>query len=221
MKILIVVGIITVSLIPNVASFIGSQQIIEKANGLNTVDQKVAFIDDRTNAMTFYTWVFRANKDDWKFLLSGAGQCGEMAAASNNLMHEAGITSRIVDIPGEHSFVEVKVNGDWLVADGSSLITRKAMAEKRESDVGSLSYIIAPDQGSFVELTQEYTNTDTIIITLTKNGEPIANMPITLCRFGTLSAQLPSVDYSFYSDVNGTVPIHLGSTRFIGKYQDQ
>lgn len=206
-------------IVPNLAAVIGMNCVLTNAKSYYRIQDKVSYIDDRVNALTFYTWVFRSNLDNWKFLLSGAGQCGEMATASYNLMQTSGVDARIVDIPGEHSFVEVNLNGTWMVADGSQIISRNETAQKRIQDVGSLSYITAPSQNSFIELTQQYVPTDTIVITVTKNGEPIADAPVKLFRSGTLSAQLPSIDHSFYTDTNGIITLHLGKTYFIYPYQ--
>ena len=218
-KLLVAVCFIFAILMPNLVTLIDINFVQTAASSYGSIEEKVSYVDDRVNALTFYTWVFRSNLDSWKFLLSGAGQCGEMATASNNLLQASGVVSRIVDIPGEHSFVEVNINGTWMVADGSQVISRNETAQKRINGVGSLSYIIAPSQNSFIELTPQYVPTDTIVITVTKNDEPIADTPVKLFRSGTLSAQLPSVDRSFYTDTNGTVRLHLGKAHFIYPYQ--
>ena len=154
-RFLMVTTIVIIALMPNLSVFLGTNQILNHTAGLPSIQEKIAYINDRADAMTHYTWVFRANKDNWKFLLSGGGQCGETASASLNLMLSSGVVARAVDIPGEHAFVEVNVNGDWMVSDGSVLITRSAMTEKRINDVGCLSYITAPTQNSFIELTRQ------------------------------------------------------------------
>jgi hypothetical protein len=106
-----------------------------------------------------------------------------------------------------------------MVADGSRIVSRNETAQKRIHDVGCLSYIIAPSKNSFIELTQEYVPTDLIVISVTKNGEPMAGTQVKLFRSGTLSAQLPSVDRSFVTDTNGTVVLHLGKSHFVSPYQ--
>jgi hypothetical protein len=189
---LLVVAIFTIAiLLPNLVTFVGVNQVLVKTESLEKIQNKISFINERVNTLTMFTWVFRASFDNWKFLLSGAGQCGEMAASSNDLMQKSGLTSRIVDIPGEHAFVEVKVNGEWMVADGSNVINRTAYGQRRIADPGSLSYAITETPNSFIELTQYYVNTDTIIINVTRNGEPVADASVVLVRSGTLPARLP------------------------------
>jgi hypothetical protein len=62
-----------------------------------------------------------------------------MASASDDLMKASGLTSRIVTIPGEHDFIEVNLNGTWMVADGANVISRTDFGQKRIADPGSLS----------------------------------------------------------------------------------
>jgi hypothetical protein len=206
-------------IMPNIVTLFGMNYVVGETQSLINVQDKVSYIDYRVNALTTYTWHFRANLDNWKFLLSGAGQCGEMALLSNIIMQSSAVTSRIVGIPGEHAFVEVKVNDDWMVADGSTLINRTAFGERRINDVGSLSYALSESADSFIELTQYYVPTDTVIINVTRNGEPVADASIVLVRSGTLSAILPSTDRTFHTDVNGETLLHLGKANFVREYQ--
>lgn len=218
-KILAVACFAIAILMPNLIALMASSQIIANASEMPLQD-RVSYIDERIRSMTEYTWVFRSEFDSWKFLLSGAGECGEMAIASNNFIHSSGLISRIVDIPGEHDFVEVWANGEWKVADGSNLINRTAYGEIRIESVGSLSYALTVTEGSFIELTQYYVPTDIIVISVTKNGEPVANLPITLVRTGSLPATIPSSNQPFQTDVNGEVRLHLGATDFVGLYEN-
>jgi hypothetical protein len=219
LKILAVTCFTIAVLIPNVVALFGVNHVVGETQTLIDIQDKVSYIDYRVNALTMYTWLFRANLDNWKFLLSGAGQCGEMASLSNSMMQSSALTSRIVEIPGEHAFVEVRVNDDWMVADGSTLINRTAFGEKRIRDIGSLSYALTETVDSFIELTQYYVPTDTIMIKVTRNGEPVADASVVLERSGVLSARLPSADCSFHTDVNGETILHLGKANFVGKYQ--
>jgi phosphotransferase system glucose/maltose/N-acetylglucosamine-specific IIC component len=85
-KLLVALCFTIAILMPNAVAFTGITLVQTTAKNYGSIKEKVSYIDDRVNALTFYTWVFRANLDNWKFLLSGAGQCGEMATASYNLM---------------------------------------------------------------------------------------------------------------------------------------
>jgi hypothetical protein len=219
LKIALVCFVIAIT-VPNLVVFIGTNQIIAKASDMPTILGKVSYVDDRVNALTEYTYCFRAELDGWQFLLSGAGQCGEMATTTNNLMQESGLKSRIVTIPGEHQFTEVNVNGTWLVADGPSLINETTYGQIRIADPGSFSYAIVENSNSFIELTADFVPTDTIIINVTRNGEPVADASVTLFRSGTLAAQLPDVGLSFHTDVNGLTTLHLGKANFVGKYKN-
>jgi hypothetical protein len=218
MKLLVVTCLLIAIIMPNLVTIIGSTQLVANVSQMPLQD-KVSYIDERVNSLTEYTWVFRSQWDNWKFLISGAGQCGEMATATNNFIHSASLTSRIVDIPGEHDFVEVWVNGKWMVADGSNLVNQTSYGRIRTDSVGSLSYALTMSAGSFIELTQEYVPTDTIIINVTRNSQPIANIPITLVRTGALSATIPSSDRPFYTNADGIVTLHLGAARFIDAYE--
>jgi hypothetical protein len=219
LKIAIVCLVIAI-VVPNLVVFVGTSQIIDKASSFPSVLSKISYLDDRVNALTEYTYCFRAELDGWQFLLSGAGQCGEMATTTNNLMQESGLKSRIVTIPGEHQFTEVNVNGTWLVADGSSLINENTYGQIRTADPGSLSYAIVENSNSFIEVTTDFVPTDTIIINVTRNGEPVADASVILVRSGTLSAQLPDMGLSFHTNVNGLTTLHLGKANFVGKYKN-
>jgi hypothetical protein len=170
-------------------------------------------------AITIYGDFNRAYADDLKFWICGCGKCGEAATANNNLANRAGLEARRVSIPGEHAFIEVNINGEWLIPCGSTMKTRADFAQDRLRDPGSISYVIAlTGDNSFVELTSEYVPTDTIKIQVTKNGEAVANAKVFLQRGGALPAQLPDSGLYFYTDVNGTITLHLGNQRFVGQY---
>lgn len=183
----------------NLAVFAGTNQIINKTSSLPSLTDKVSYLDDRVNALTEYTYCFRAGLDGWQFLLSGAGKCGEMATLTNILMQESGLKPRIVTIPGERQFAEVSVNGTWLVVYGPSIVNETTYGQIRIADPGSLSNAIVENSNSFIELTADFVPTDTIIINVTRNGEPVAGASVTLVRSGTLSAQLPDLGLSFHT----------------------
>jgi len=127
----------------------------------------------------------RANNDFQKYLLDGVGACGEMATSASTLLNELGLNARVVNLPGEdHEFVEVNINGTWMVVDpgyyGSQILTRQQRASYRVKEMGAISYVIAYVNSSFIELTQEYVPTDTIIIRVTNNGELLTNAQVYL-----------------------------------------
>jgi hypothetical protein len=155
--------------------------------------------------------------------LVGVGACGELAMATVTYLKNLGFEARKVVFPGEdHAFVEVKINGEWRVLDPgyypSENLTRKERAERRLTEFGAISYVIGYVDSSFVELTQYYVPTDTIIIKVTHEGEPFANAEISLRhKFMSRTLQLPDNGVSFCSDGNGTVTFHLGALNYNSK----
>jgi hypothetical protein len=135
------------------------------------------------------------------------------------ILKELGFDARKVVLPGEdHAFVEVKMNGTWKVVDpGYSmiLVSSTERAERRVREAGTISYVVAYLENGFVELTPQYVKTDTIIIRVTQDGEPLVGASVTLVH--TLVAagnsrpqELPGNGFSFHTDTNGTVILHLG-----------
>lgn len=94
LKILAVTCFAIAVLMPNAVALFGLSHVVGETQTLVDIQDKVSYIDYRVNALTKYTWLFRANLDNWKFLLSGAGQCGEMASLSNIIMQSSAMTSR-------------------------------------------------------------------------------------------------------------------------------
>ena len=212
-------------LLPNLAAFVGASNLLNQAASMNNDMEKASFISRRVIETTAFGGIPRADTDYWRFLLSGAGMCGEMAIAGTNLLGAAGLVARRVVLSGEdHVFVEVKKGEDWLVADpgyfGGELTTRAERTARRVADVGSVSYVVALTESSFVELTQQYVRTDTIIIRITRNGEPLADAQVVLKhRFGSLTTQLPCDGCEFHTSVNGTVTLHLGKPYYINGFK--
>jgi hypothetical protein len=59
---------------------------------------------------------FQGKQDFSKFLISGAGACGETAMFEQACFEKLGAETMKVSFPGEdHAFVEVKVNSTWQV----------------------------------------------------------------------------------------------------------
>jgi len=183
---------------------------------------RVSRISQRVLDTMLTTWFLRAQNDFWKFLMVGTGRCGEMSTATISYVSKLGIEARKVSLPGEnHEFVEVKLNGSWWVVDPGyyrgEIITRQERANRRINDVGAISYVIAYVDSSFVELTQEYVPTDTVIIRVTLGDEPLANAQITLKHlFMSSEWSLPLL----YTDGNGTVVLHLGALNYNNKAKE-
>jgi hypothetical protein len=217
-------GLIVAVLLPNVAAYVGTNSILSQAASMNELD-KASFISERVMEITAFGMRPRADTDYWKFLLTGAGHCGEMAIAGVNLMHAAGLEARRIAFPGEdHVLIEVKIGGEWLVSDPGSyqgrIISREERATQRIERLGSLSYVIAYTESGFIELTQAYVSTDTIVIRVTKNGEPLGDADLALKhRFRGSLMQLPSHDRTFHTDATGSVTLHMGKLQYTNEFK--
>jgi len=146
-----------------------------------------------------------------KFWLVGVCGCGDMAYSTISFIDFLDLKSRPVGFPGEdHMFVEVFLDGNWLVVDPGynlTLITQKERAFARIKEIGGLSYVVANSKNDPIDLTEIYVNTDKIIIKILDNGNPVTDAKVTLKHtFHGSTFSLPS----FYSDNNGTVILSLG-----------
>jgi hypothetical protein len=75
--------------------------------------------------------------------------------------------------------------------------------------------------GSFVELTNYYVPTDTIRITITSNGEPLANAHVYLThKFMSSDWRLPDESQTFVLDSNGTIILHMGELSYNDKAKE-
>lgn len=218
----LLVSLLIIMLLPHLMAYVCINILLNRVASMSNEQEKAFFISRRVMNMTAFGWVPEAGTDFWKFVLSGAGSCGEMAVVGTRLMNDAGLVARVVAFPGEdHAFIEVKINGEWLVADpgyySGNIMTRLERASKRISEFGAISYVIAPADSSFIELTQEYVPTDTVIIRVTLGGEPLANAQVVLKhRFMSKEFSLPT----FYTDMNGTVTLHLGAMDYNDKAKE-
>jgi len=221
-KIIIFISLASI-LIPHVSVFACYNGVLLEASLIVNESDRVIFVSSYVNRITAFGYPFRANDDLWKFLLSSSGRCGEMATATVTFLNNLNIKARKVSFPGEdHAFVEVKINGTWYVVDpgyySSAILTREERASLRIGDLGAISYVIAYTDSSFVELTQYYVKTDTIIIRITYNGEPLANAKIYLKhKFMGRTMRLPDSSSAFYTDGNGTVVLHMGALTYNSK----
>jgi len=223
----IVIAILSLILItPYVSAFLGLNYAISVIKAIGNENDRARFVSQYIRAITISFWGLQGLErkyvsfhralrgsclDFQKFLMNGVGSCGEMTRATKVLLDDLGIESRLVSFAGEdHMFVEVKINGKWLVLDPGyqlNLITRDERGTKRLEEIGGLSYVVGYTDQGFVELTQQYVSTDKIVIKVLNDGEPIANAKIVLKHiFMGHEQSLPE----FYSDINGVVEINLG-----------
>lgn len=214
-------------LLPHLTAFACYNNILSQASAISNPEEKTTFISQYVYDTTAFDFPFlkeylRANRDFQKYLLVGVGACGELAMATVTYLKNLGFEARKVVFPGEdHAFVEVKINGEWRVLDPgyypSENLTRKERAERRLVEFGAISYIIAYVDSSFVELTQEYVPTDTIIIRVTCAGESLVGAQIILKHlFMSAEWSLPPL----YTDGNGTVVLHLGALNYNDKAKE-
>jgi hypothetical protein len=223
-----VVSVLTiVVLLPNMVAAVSVNILLHNTATIDNNLEKANLICTRVEGMTNFGAAFRANADIWKFWLTGTGCCGEMTMAKINLLTSAGFEARKVFISGEnHEFPEVKINGEWMVADGATLITREQMTLNRINGIGSLTYVVTLTDDSFTELTQTYVpNADTITIQVLKNGQPVPDANVQLQHTFVMGSEsiiqtLPYSKMAFHTDDNGTVTLHLGKPVYIGIYQE-
>jgi hypothetical protein len=211
-----------VILMPYAVAFLGFNSALSGMRAMQNENDRVEFVSEFVHSITTSFWglrglkreysvLHRASSDFLKFLMVGVGSCGEMAHATKAFLDNLDLESRVVSFPGEdHMFVEVKLNGTWLVVDpgyGLNLVTREERGSKRLRELGGLSYVVAyTDQGP-IEVTKHYVTTDQIIIRVTDGEVPIANARVILKHtFMGNTRSLPE----FYSDANGTVKLSLG-----------
>jgi hypothetical protein len=214
-------------LLPHIAVFSCHRSITLHALSVNDSSERAMQVSDTIRATTTFRFplfdLFRSREDVWKFLLVGVGACGEIATATSSLLDNVDFESRKVIFPGEdHAFVEVRIDGNWMVLDPgyyySEILTREQRAERRIAEFGAISYVVGFVDSSFVELTSQYVPTDTIIIQVTLDGEPLANARIYLThQFMNRNLRLPSSVSEFYSDCNGTIIVHLGGLMYSDK----
>jgi len=206
-------------LLPNITAYACKNDVLSQAENLSTPEEKVTLIAGFVRNTSNFN-IFRSYNDFWKYLLVGTGVCLEIAVATQTLLNEIEFKARKVSLPGEdHAFVEVKINGTWFVVDpGYSIvepITREQRAAKRITEFGAISYVITQSGSSFIELTQYYVPTDTLIIRVTKENEPLANAQVYLKhQFMSRTLQIPSSDTTFFTDTNGEITFKLGALAY-------
>jgi len=213
-------------LTPYIATLSGFNLTLSQVRSSRSDTDRVEFVSDYVYNVTTSFWglkglektyviLHRVSSDFLKFLLVGAGSCGEMAHATKAIFDNLDLESRIVSFPGEdHMFVEVRLNGTWFVVDPGyrlSLMTRQERGSTRLQEIGGLSYVVTRTGQGLIELTQYYVTTDRIVIRVTENDEPVANAGIVLKHtFMGNRMLLPEL----YTDVNGTIEMNMGPTTY-------
>jgi len=212
---LLIIGI----LLPYVTVFAFENNVLSQAANVASPKDKVqSIVRFVQNIPTFN--IYRSYDDFWKYLLVGTGACHETAMATVTLLNNLSFEARTVVLPGEdHAFVEVKINGTWLVVDPgynvTEPITRKQRAAKRIQEMGAISYVITHSGSSFIELTSFYVPTDTITIKVTNGNEPLVNAQVFLLHeFMSGTKRLPDADTSFFTDGNGETTFRLGALTY-------
>ncbi|RLF46747.1 MAG: hypothetical protein DRN20_06830, partial [Thermoplasmata archaeon] len=191
-----VVFVIVFSFIaPYVSACLGFAYITSTIGETENLWEKATHVSEYVRSITISLWKFdgwkrryvtwhRADSDFQKYLVVGAGACGEMAYATKMFLDHLHIGSHVASFPGEdHAFVEVRLDNTWLVLDPGyqlNLITREERGQKRLEEMGGLSYVVAYIDQDTVEITQKYVPTDKIVIKITDNGMPVADAKIVL-----------------------------------------
>jgi hypothetical protein len=209
-------------LMPPLTAFACYNSVLSQASSKSDLDKAefISYFVSTTNLNFAAVDPFRANKDFWKYLMVGVGVCGEMEMATSTFLAKLGFQTREVRFPGEnHAFTEVEINGTWMVLDPgyfqSQILTREERAAERIKEFGAISYVITYVNESFVELTDYYVPTDTIKITVTSNGEPLANANLYLThKFMSAIWRLPDNIHAFVLDSSGTIILHLGELSY-------
>jgi hypothetical protein len=218
-------ALIFVLILPNITVALATNTIIDNASSISNSTERASYICKSVEYMSCFGSYFRANNDYWKFMLTGVGNCGEMAMTKKQLLIDAGFESREVIASGEnHQFAEVFIDGVWMVGDGDRVISRSEMLQNRLNSIGSLTYVCTITDNSFIELIQDYTNkTDKITIKVTRNGEPVYGANVQLkhifeMQSGGILQTLPSADRYFTTNYDGTVILHLANPNYIGEF---
>lgn len=162
--------------------------------------------------------LFRSYNDICKFLIVGVAGCDFMAKYEVVLLKLLGYNARMIEFPGEdHAFVEVYVNGSWMVSDPGykalHLVTRENRARVRLKEFGAISYVCTVEDNQNVELTDKYVSTDTIVIRVLKDGKPLVGAKVKLVhKFRGVSMKIPCVPV--YTDEDGIVVLKLGALNY-------
>ena len=121
-----------------------------------------------------YTW--RRSTNPSEIIFYKYGRCEEYANLFVGLTKSVGIRSRVVCDPGEdHVWAEVLIENRWVQADPSNSIFDDPGYYERENGMKKqISYVYAiNEQGTHLDVTNEYTNTGRLTVLATKDNEPV------------------------------------------------
>jgi hypothetical protein len=205
--------------LPLVTASFSNSLILQKASAIQNKEDQVRFIAQKVLETTTNVGVARTANDYEKLILAGDGACGEGALFMVTFLQNLGFEARQVGFPGEdHAMAEVRINSTWFVVDpGYSLVlvSEQTRGERRIQEAGTLTYVAAYSNSGFTELTQQYVKTDTIIVRVLQNGEPVTDAGLTLTHTlvtdgNSRATTIPGNGLAFHTDFNGTATIHLG-----------
>lgn len=117
------------------------------------------------------------------------GACGEYSEFAKSVLNELGYQCRVAHNFGEdHVWNEVLINGSWVHFDSSlnreTCYNNPGNYERLKSEGGwdkNLSYVYYEDEnGEKRSLTNNYTETGTLVINVKKNGLPQHDVKVTI-----------------------------------------
>ena len=128
--------------LPYIGAVAGYSLVLNQASAFSDPSKEVMFISRVGLNVTGDCGVHqiqvrvRANNDFLKYLMSGAGACGETTMFVTNSLNKIGLDAQYVEFPGEdHALTEVSINGTWMVVDpgyfNCTLILRTERAQIR------------------------------------------------------------------------------------------
>jgi len=201
--------------------FFGYEDAIGTTTYLNSIEQKVDFANNYAHFHIFPTYQLQDPVTSYRFERNligfynlGFGSCFEMALIEHLLLNQSGVESRIVLIVGEdHTIVEVKINGTWMISDPglqNILIPREEFTKKRLNQIGGISLVYVVDTDPPIFITDQYVPTDLVTIKITKNSLPYSNCTVTLMHYFNYSNfETPKI----HPNSEGIIKIKLGDMR--------
>jgi len=208
---------------PLLSASIGYYYISRNIDVIESNNEKVKYVVTKNNQIIISSWgahylvrILRSENSFLKYLISGIGSCGETANHVITILNEHNILSRKVNFQGEdHSFIEYYENNTWYVVDpgyfGSTILTREERGNRRMEEYGSITCVYTYNETEIVDLTEYYTNTDTIHINILKNTEKVANVKVQMQHlFRDVNWTIPIIP--LYTNINGSVIFKLGNT---------
>lgn len=210
-------------ILPYLSVFLGTTYVSYSLNDAENDRKRIQFIsgylmDSHTSfwgPFGIYYSPHRVGDNFLKFWLEGVSACGDMAEITMVFIDSLDLDNRRIDFCGEdHAFVEVFLDGKWLVVDPGyriTLATQRERGQARLKDMGGLSYVVTNIGDDPLDLTENYVITDQITIKILQNGKPLPDAIVTLKHeFHGAQFGLPS----FETDENGTLIISLGPMNY-------